>query len=75
MNTPVNQELADQYGVTALDQQTRVSTEALNKLTKLIEDGIVTVHVDKTYPLEEITAAFEARENGSVRGKVVLTIQ
>jgi len=70
-----NQELMEQYGVTALHQMTKTSTESLNALTKLIEDGVVTIHVDKTYPLEQISEAFEARESGSVRGKIVVTIR
>jgi NADPH:quinone reductase-like Zn-dependent oxidoreductase len=70
-----DQALMQQYGVTAITQQTKITIEALESLAKLIDDGIVTVHVDRTYPLDEIQQAFAAWENGSIRGKVVLLIK
>jgi alcohol dehydrogenase len=70
-----NQGLMDQYKVTAIVQQTTTTVESLNALTKLIEEGVVTIHIDKTFPLEEITEAFEARESGSVKGKVAIQIR
>ena len=68
-------ELMEQYGVSAFAQQTHVTTEILNDLTKLVEDKVVTPHVDKSYPLAEIQEAFKARESGTVKGKVVVSIQ
>jgi len=62
-------------GVTAISQFTRVTTERLNQLTTLVEDGTITTHIGATFPLSKTKEAFEARELGSVRGKVVLTIQ
>ncbi|HSD56234.1 MAG TPA: NADP-dependent oxidoreductase [Candidatus Saccharimonadales bacterium] len=70
-----NTELAQQHEVVAVHQFTQVTTESLNELSKFIEDGIVTVHVDKTYPLEQIRQAFEDRESGTVRGKVAIEIK
>jgi NADPH:quinone reductase-like Zn-dependent oxidoreductase len=70
-----NQELMDQYGVTAIAQQTKTNPESLDTLRELIEDGVVTVHVDKTFPFEQVKEAFEARESGSVRGKIALAIR
>jgi alcohol dehydrogenase len=70
-----NTELMEQYGVQATQQFTKVTTESLNELSKLIEDGVATAHVDKAYPLDQIREAFEARESGEVRGKVAIEIK
>jgi alcohol dehydrogenase len=75
MTTQPSTELMVKYGVTALYQQTHTTTEALEKLAKLIDDGVVTVHVDKIFPLADIQQAFEARESGQVKGKVAISIK
>lgn len=69
-----NEPLMQQYGVRAEYQQTRTNRTDLDTLRGLIEQGTVTVHVDATYPLDKVTEAFQAWENGSVKGKVVLQI-
>ncbi len=66
---------AAELGITAITQGTQVTSTILNELTTLIEADVVTPHVDKVFPLEEIQQAFEARENGTIRGKVVLSIK
>ena len=69
-----NVELMNKYGVTAIYQQTKTTTAVLDKLAKLIDDGVVTVNVEKVFPLEQIQQAFEVLESGQVRGKVVVSI-
>lgn len=64
--------LAKKYEVTAMTQSTHVTTEALNELGELIEAGVVTPQIGRVFPLEQIREAFEARESGAVRGKVVI---
>lgn len=66
---------ADELGITALMQQTNVTTEALSELAKLVELGVVTPHVDKVYDLDDIAEAFRARESGEIIGKVVISIK
>jgi NADPH:quinone reductase-like Zn-dependent oxidoreductase len=61
--------------ITAITQSTHVTTEALNELTKLVENKVITPHVDKVFSLDQIKEAFEARETGSIRGKIVIQIQ
>lgn len=68
-------DLMERYGVTAIAQQTRVTTQWLDVLRELVETGVVTPHVDQVFPLDETRAAFELRENGTVKGKVVLQIK
>jgi NADPH:quinone reductase-like Zn-dependent oxidoreductase len=70
-----NEELAKEHKVTAIQQMTKTTTESLNRLTQLIEDGSITIHVDKTFSLDQIQEAFTAQEKGGVKGKVVVTIK
>lgn len=65
---------ATEAGVTALSQNTHVSTEALNELTALVESGVVKPGVGQVFALSDIQAAFDARDNGTVKGKVVIAI-
>jgi NADPH2:quinone reductase len=44
----------------------------LEEIAELIEDGDVTVHIEKVFKLEEVAAAHELLEGGHVRGKLVL---
>jgi NADPH:quinone reductase-like Zn-dependent oxidoreductase len=71
----VDEAVAKQKGVTALTQATKITTERLNKLTELVEQGVAKPHVAKTFPLDQTREAFEARESGQVPGKIVLKIK
>lgn len=64
-----------ELSVTAISQQTRVTTELLDELSQLIEAGTVRALVDKVFPLDQIKEAFEAREAGDVRTKIVIEIK
>lgn len=66
---------AQEQGITALTQFTKVTTETLNELRKLVEAEAVKPQVDQSFTLDDIQTAFVARENGSGRGKVVLQIK
>jgi alcohol dehydrogenase len=68
-------ERAAKHQVTALPVQAGVITERLQRLARLVDDGIVTVHVHGTFPLEKIKDAFLAREGGKVLGKIMLQIR
>ncbi|MCC2632111.1 MAG: NADPH:quinone reductase Zn-dependent oxidoreductase [Patescibacteria group bacterium] len=69
-----NQELMSRYGVQAIAQQTVITTKKLEELAKLVEARVITVNVDKVFPLEETAKAFEYRETARPRGKVVVAI-
>ncbi len=66
--------LSEKYGVTAISQFTKVNTEHLNMLTKFIENGDVKIYIDKVFTLEKIREAFEEKEKGDVKGKIVIEI-
>ncbi len=65
---------ASEFGVTAIMQSTGVTTERLNVLTELIESGVVTAQIDSVFPLADISVAFEAKESGKTKGKIVIEI-
>ncbi len=46
----------------------------LLRLTELAEQGVVTVHVDETFPLERAADAHRLSEKGRTRGKIVVTV-
>lgn len=66
---------AGEHGITAIRQQTHATTERLSKLRELVESGVVAPQVDKVFSLDDIQAAFKAKEEGMVSGKVVLKIK
>ena len=65
---------AKELGITSIRQTTHVNTQKLNDLTKLVEDGVVKPNVGKVYDLNDVQAAFEARESGKVQGKIVIRL-
>jgi NADPH:quinone reductase-like Zn-dependent oxidoreductase len=74
---PPKNDLPEQYGVTLIDESTRMDTQALESLARLVEAGVVTAHVDRAYPLDQIRRAFEDKEGGGgrVRGKIAIVVR
>jgi NADPH:quinone reductase-like Zn-dependent oxidoreductase len=70
-----NPELAKQYGVTAIGQNTKTTSTKLNRLRELVGNGAIKTHIDKVFPLEQTKEAFEYLEKGHPRGKVVVKIK
>jgi NADPH:quinone reductase-like Zn-dependent oxidoreductase len=70
-----HEEAGKAAGITSLTQWTQVTTDRLNQLRELVEAGIITPHVDKVFSLNDIQQAFEAKESGTIVGKVVITIK
>jgi NADPH:quinone reductase-like Zn-dependent oxidoreductase len=74
MLEPPQPHLIKKFGVGALSQFTQVTTERLTKLAELVDNGPLKIHVDKTFPLEQASAALQLVENQSPKGKVVLKL-
>ncbi|MGA2640845.1 MAG: NADP-dependent oxidoreductase [Spirochaetia bacterium] len=68
-------ESAAKYGVTALGMMTEVTTARLDRLSQLVAEGTVKVHIDRVFPLDGVRDAFLAREAGHMKGKIVLQIR
>lgn len=52
----------------------RPDAEDLAKLSQLADQGAVSVHVDKTFPLEQTADAQRLSQEGRTRGKIVVTV-
>ena len=48
--------------------------ESMALLKALLETGKLTPHIDRTYPLSEVPEAIHYLQEGSVKGKVVITV-
>ncbi len=55
-------------------QQTKQTAERLARVAELFDSGAFRVHVDKTFPLEEVRDAWQFQETGHPKGKVVMSI-
>lgn len=69
-----NPEKAQELGVTSIGQQTRITTERLDKLSELVDSGKIKIQVDKVYSLEQARDAFVYQEDIHPRGKVVIKV-
>lgn len=70
-----SEELMKQYGVKAISQFTQVTSERLAALAKLVDEGVLKVHVDKIFPLDQAGEALEYLKNGKPTGKVVVGVK
>ncbi|MFF9096463.1 NADP-dependent oxidoreductase [Streptomyces sp. NPDC014802] len=52
----------------------RPDTDDLRKLSDLAEQGVVSVHIDETFPLERAADAHRRSQEGRTRGKIVVTV-
>ncbi|OGK25345.1 hypothetical protein A3C25_06210 [Candidatus Roizmanbacteria bacterium RIFCSPHIGHO2_02_FULL_38_11] len=67
--------LAEEYGVTAIGQGSKVNTQHLIRLAELVDAGKIKVNVDKILLLNEVKEAFKYQEEGHPRGKVALEVK
>ncbi|MCF3129930.1 NADP-dependent oxidoreductase [Streptomyces olivochromogenes] len=52
----------------------RPDVEDLRRLSELAEQGVVSVHVSETFPLERTADAQRLNQEGRTRGKIVVTV-
>lgn len=69
------EELAKQYDVNIIGQNTKTSSEHLRHLAQLIDQGVIKPQVNKVFPLDQTREAFEYAENSHSRGKVVIEVK
>ena len=74
MGEQPNKELMEKYRVNAITQFTQVTKERLEKLTGLVEQGVVKAHIDKVFSLDEAAKALNYLETGIPKGKVVIKV-
>lgn len=62
------------YGVTTIWIWIQPSGRDLNRITSMIESGVVQPVIDKIYPLSELDQAFTYSQQGRTRGKIVISV-
>jgi NADPH:quinone reductase-like Zn-dependent oxidoreductase len=72
IDTIINFADAEKYGVKAEGSSTAANAKVLAELADLIDRGLLEVPIAKTYPLAEVTAAYQELEQRHTRGKIVL---
>ena len=68
-------DLEQQHDVKFIAQASKVTAPRLSKISELIEQGVLTVHVDKVFPLDQAPEALEYLKTGHPKGKVVVQIR
>jgi NADPH:quinone reductase-like Zn-dependent oxidoreductase len=74
MNMRPHQDLAKQYNVTALSQNTKVTSSSLQQLGRLMKAKVIIPQVDRIYSLDQAAQAYSHLETGHPRGKVAIEI-
>ncbi len=67
-------ELARSHGVIAIGQGTKTDTKHLERVAELVDGGKITIHIDKTFTLDQAKEAWDYQQTGHPRGKVVIQI-
>lgn len=70
-----NKELAGKYGVKVISQFTQMTRDRLEKLAELVEEGVIKVRIDKTFPLDKAAEALHHLEVGHPKGKIIIKIK
>ena len=66
---------AREKGITAIAQMTKSTREQLNRLTELVDQGVIKPEVAKVFPLEQTEDAFRMFEEEHPRGKIIVKIK
>ena len=67
-------EEAEKLGVNVSTTQVRSSGVQLAELARLLDDGTIRVVIDSEFPLADTRKAHERAAQGSIQGKIILTV-
>lgn len=70
-----SKDLAAEYGVKVIGQNTQTNSKNLSRLAQLVDQGVIKPQVIKVFPLDQTRQAFEYVETGHPKGKVVIEIK
>ena len=75
MSGQPDETLAKQYEIQVIQQMSQVTPKRLAKLTEMLEQGVLKVHIDKVFPLEQAGEAQAYIQAGHHHGKVVIKVR
>ncbi|MEH6625607.1 MAG: NADP-dependent oxidoreductase [Motiliproteus sp.] len=64
---------AEQRGVKAQGIRVRSDASQLSELVQLMDKGRLKLHLDRSFPLQQVAQAHQHSQSGRARGKIVLT--
>lgn len=64
-----------QFGVRAVLEMTRIDRRVLSKVAKLIDEGVLKVHISAIYALTEAREAYRAKEEQQILGKIAIDVK
>lgn len=70
-----NEELAKQYGVTGIAINTKTNHQHLQRLTLLVETGVIKPQIDKVFNFDQAKEAYTYKKESHPRGKIVIKIK
>jgi len=70
-----NDDLVQKYKTKFITQSTKITSERLTNIVKLIDDGELKVNIDKVFPFDQTASALEYLKTGHPRGKVVIKVK
>jgi alcohol dehydrogenase len=73
LNQP-DEKLMQEHGVRAVLEMTKVDRELLNKISRLIEEGVLKVNISKTFPLKDTKEAYDAKNKEHILGKIAISV-
>ena len=74
MTAEPDEDRMKERGITAISQFTQPTTERLTRLAQLVDEGVVTPRVSRTFSIDQIAEAFRYREESKPAGKVVIDV-
>jgi NADPH:quinone reductase-like Zn-dependent oxidoreductase len=70
-----NKDLMEKYGVKAINEWTEPTTNRLTKIANLVDQGVIKINIDKTFPLDQTAQALTYQQKEHPRGKVVIVVK
>jgi len=67
-------EEATRRGITVSSTQVRSNGAQLAEIARLLDNGTIRIVIDSKFPLTKTSAAHQRASQGSIQGKVVLTV-
>lgn len=75
MAAQFNEAEVGEYGVRAITQNTKSTTDKFKRIAELINSGKLKAQVDKVFSLDQVSEAFDYLEREHPKGKVVVKIK